>query len=163
MTAFLVNMLAMNVAEVHSQGHFPLQQGPPVENKGYLRPLFVAALLHLFLALLCCTSAIDYPVQFRNLLRKEPILLHFGEDGRVSKIGGPEQCTENLLRTVLARMHNWVQLVNEVIRAELPAFEMLSSMTSLLQVEEDPDDLDEAVARVAKVLKLPADSLQGIS
>ena len=83
--------------------------------------------------------------------------------GRVSKIGGPEQCTENLLRTVLARMHNWVQLVNEVIRAELPAFEMLSSMTSLLQVEEDPDDLDEAVARVAKALKLPADSLQGIS
>ena len=60
-------------------------------------------------------------------------------------------------------MHNWVMLVNEVIRAELPAFEMLSSMTSLLQVEEDPGDLDEAVTRVAKVLALPAESLQGIN
>ena len=45
-TPFYVNMLLMNVAEVHSQGHFPLQQGPPVEHKGYLWSLLAVALLH---------------------------------------------------------------------------------------------------------------------
>ena len=45
-TFFYVSMLLMNVAQVHSQGHLPLQQGPPVANKGYLWSLLAVALLH---------------------------------------------------------------------------------------------------------------------
>ena len=66
-------------------------------------------------------------------------------------------------------MHLWVTLVKEVVRAELPSFESFNSINTLLQLDEDPGDIQEAADRMAHVLNLPADSLmqlvpsQGIS
>ena len=72
------------------------------------------------------------------------------------KIGGKEQCNQECLRNVMARMHNWVQLVKEVIRAELPFFEIFHSLSTLLELEDDPSDLGQAAARVGRVLGLCA-------
>ena len=56
-------------------------------------------------------------------------------------------------------MHVWVTLVKEVVRAELPSFESFHSITTLLQLDEDPGDIQEAADRMAHVLNLPADTL----
>ena len=77
-------------------------------------------------------------------------------DGKMEQLGGPGQCTQAVLRTVMARFHNWVQLVNDVIAAELPEFEIFSSLHTLLQLEDDPTDLQTACRRIASVLKLRA-------
>ena len=93
------------------------------------------------------------------MLEKEPIVLHFEGPGHTRKIGGQEQLTPQLLRKVSARMHVWVTLVKEVVRAELPSFESFHFITTLLQLDEDPGDIQEAADRMAHVLNLPADTL----
>ncbi|OLP94103.1 hypothetical protein AK812_SmicGene23913 [Symbiodinium microadriaticum] len=94
-----------------------------------------------------------------TLLKKEPIILHFEGPGHTRKIGGQEQLTQQVLRKVAARMHLWLTLVKEVVRAELPSFESFNSINALLQLDEDPGDIQEAADRMAHVLNLPADSL----
>ncbi|CAE7478561.1 unnamed protein product, partial [Symbiodinium sp. CCMP2456] len=99
----------------------------------------------------------------RTLLKNEPIILHFDGPGHTRKIGGQEQLTQQLLRKVAARMHLWVTLVKEVVRAELPCFESFHSITTLLQLDEDPGDIQEAADRMAHVLNLPVDSLMQLA
>ena len=72
------------------------------------------------------------------------------------KIGGKEQCSQECLRKVMARMHNWVQLVKEVIRAELPFFEVFHNLSTLLELDDDPTDLVEAATRVGHILGVSA-------
>ena len=95
----------------------------------------------------------------RKLLKTQPLVLH-KPDGSVFRIGGPDQCTEALLRRVMARLHNWTVLVKDVINAELPAFEVFSSMSSLMQLDEGGSaDIAEAASRMGKVLGVSAVAL----
>ena len=66
-----------------------------------------------------------YVISLRSLLKKQPLVLQ--RDDGLHKIGGKEQCSQECLRKILARMRNWVQLVKEVIRAELPFFEVFTT------------------------------------
>ena len=75
----------------------------------------------------------------------------------MKRLGGKD-ITESLKRRVLARMHNWVTLVMEVVRAELPSFEAFSSMATLLQLEGEPGEFEVASERMGKLLTLPNDS-----
>ena len=74
----------------------------------------------------------------------------------MATIGGPQQCTQGVLRKVLARLHNWVLLVKEVLKAELPEFETFSSMHSLLQLEHAVNDTKVAAKRMASLLQISA-------
>ena len=91
----------------------------------------------------------------RTTLTQQPLLMKT-RDGM--KVLGGKQITESLKRRVLARMHNWVTLVMEVIRAELPSFEAFSSMATLLQLEGQPGEFEVASERMGKLLTLPSDS-----
>ena len=77
-------------------------------------------------------------------------------NGEMIMLGGPSQCTQGLLRRVLARLHNWVLLVQAVIHAELPEFETFSSMHTLLQLEHDLNDSRAAADRMASLLNISA-------
>ena len=92
--------------------------------------------------------------KLRNLLKKQPLMLQ--KDGQVAMIGGPDQCSRGLLRRVLARFHNWVLLVQAVLKAELPEFETFSSMHTLLQLEHDVTDSKAAAKRMAVLLNISA-------
>ena len=111
---------------------------------------------------LCCSSE----ARLRNLLKKRPLVLH-RSDGSVFRIGGGDQCTEGVQRRICARMNNWVTLVKDVVRAELPSFEVFSSMSSLLQLEGG-GDTEQAAKRIGHVLgvaaaTLPQPSLAGLA
>ena len=93
------------------------------------------------------------------VLKRQPLVLH-KPDGSVFRIGGPDQITEGLLRRVMARLHNCTVLVKDVINAELPAFEVFSSMTSLMQLDEGGQaDFEDAASRMGKVLGVSAVAL----
>ena len=92
-----------------------------------------------------------YVISLRSRLKKQPLVLQ--RDDGLHKIGGKEQCSQECLRKILARMRNWVQLVKEVIRAELPFFEVFHNLSTLLELEDDPIDLGEAAATVGRVLE----------
>ena len=91
----------------------------------------------------------------RNLLRSEPVLLNL-RDG-LKKIGGPEQCTEQVLRSVLARMNNWTTLVREVVQAEVPWFEALSSFSTLLSLDNSCPlhSFTRAAQNIGSLLAIP--------
>ena len=93
----------------------------------------------------------------RNLLKKRPLVLH-RSDGSVVRIGGADQCSEGLLRRICARMNNWVTLVKDVIRAELPAFEVFSSLSTLLQLERC-GATKQAAERIGHVLDVEAEAV----
>ena len=79
-------------------------------------------------------------------------------DGSVFRVGGADQCTEGVQRRICARMNNWVTLAKDVIRAELPSFEIFSSMSNLLQLEGG-GDIQESATRVGHVLGVAAATL----
>ena len=93
----------------------------------------------------------------RQLLLKQPIILQ--KNGRMETLGGKQQCSPATLRSVLARLHNWVILVREVLRAELPEFETFSSLSTILRLDNEPSatELKDATARMAAVLGLQAE------
>ena len=97
----------------------------------------------------------------RTLLRDQPILLHCGNG--MKKVGGPEQCGQNVLRSVLARMNNWTVLVKEVVKAEVPWFEAFSSMSTLLQLDGRPPQFERAAANIGSLLSIPAVTFQRLS
>ena len=78
------------------------------------------------------------------------------KNGEMVMLGGPKQCTQGLLRRVLARLHNWVLLAQAVIHSELPEFETFSSMHTLLQLEHDVNDSKAATDRMASLLNISA-------
>ena len=98
----------------------------------------------------------------RSMLREEPIMIHM-RGGGMKKIGGPEQCSQFILRSVLARLNNWTMLVKEVVKAELPWFEAFSSLCTLLQLDARPAEFDRAAKNMASLLSLPAAALQHLS
>lgn len=55
------------------------------------------------------------------------------------------------------RMCNWATLAEEVLKAELPSFETVDSMSVLLQLERDPPEarLRAAAAVLGRRLDLP--------
>ena len=112
-----------------------------------------------------CCHAIIYSFldcsTLRTLLRDRPILLHLGNG--MKKVGGPEQCGQNVLRSVLARMNNWTILVNEVVKAEVPWFEAFSSMATLLQLDGRPPQFERAASNMGSLLSIPAVTLLRIS
>ena len=66
-----------------------------------------------------------------------------------------------VLREILARMHNWVQLVKDVIKAELPAFEAFASMSSLLLLSNPaPSGNDEPLT--TRDLKKAAETMSAL-
>ncbi|CAE7884191.1 unnamed protein product [Symbiodinium necroappetens] len=98
---------------------------------------------------------------FRTLLEKQPLLLQ-RDDGRIKKLGGPDQCTGMVLREVLARMHNWVQLVKDVIKAELPAFEAFASMSSLLRLSNSASSGNDDEPLTTRDLKNAAETMSAL-
>ncbi|CAE7699208.1 unnamed protein product [Symbiodinium sp. CCMP2592] len=99
---------------------------------------------------------------FRNLLEKQPLHVQ-KEDGRMRNMGGPEQCNGMVLREVLARMHNWVELVKDVIKAELPHFEAFASISSLLQLSNPSEkDDDSSFTTTSRDLKKPAETMSAL-
>ena len=101
------------------------------------------------------TACLCVPSQYQGSCSRQPILIQI--DGGTQTLGGRQQCTEAILRSVLARFHNWVKLVREVIRAELPEFETFSSFTTILRLDDEPSatELRDAIARMASVLGIP--------
>ena len=96
-------------------------------------------------------------------MEKQPLHLQ-KEDGRMRKLGGPEQCTGMAMREVLARMHNWVELVKDVIKAELPHFEAFASISSLFQLinpSDNPSEKDDDPFR-NRDLKKPAETMSAL-
>ena len=100
-------------------------------------------------------------MNLRNLLKRHPLILH-RQDGKVFRIGGKDQCTEALLQKVCARLHNWTLLVRDVIQAELPAFEVFTSMSTLLQLGTSGGHggMSEAAKRMGHVLDVHPVALQ---
>ena len=98
--------------------------------------------------------AIQMIAVVRQLLLKQPIMLQ--KSGQMETLGGKQQCTPAILRSALARLHNWVILVREVLRAELPEFETFSSLSTILRLDNEPSALEfkDATARMAAVLDL---------
>ena len=77
----------------------------------------------------------------------------------MKKIGGADQCNGLVLKQVLARMHNWVRLVKEVIKAELPAWEAFSAISALLALNPTAEascDVKQAASSMASLLDVPA-------
>ncbi|CAE7906716.1 unnamed protein product [Symbiodinium necroappetens] len=97
---------------------------------------------------------------FRTLLEKQPLILQ-KDDGRLKKLGGHDQCNGMVLREILARMHNWVQLVKDVIKAELPAFEAFASMSSLLQLSKSASSENDEPLTM-RDLKKSAESMSSL-
>ena len=94
--------------------------------------------------------------QPRNLLRRRPLVLH-RQDGTIFRIGGKGQCNQDMLRRVCARLHNWTELVRDVIKAELPSFEVCTAMSTLLQLGASPAraNMSNAAKRMGHVLDVP--------
>ena len=91
-------------------------------------------------------------------MKKQPLLLH-DDEGRMKKIGGADQCNGLVPRQVLARMHNWVSLVKEVIKAELPGWEAFSSISALLALSPSSEaccDVKQAASTMATLLDVNA-------
>lgn len=54
-------------------------------------------------------------------------------------------------------MCNWTTLAEEVLRAELPSFEAIQSIATLLQLERDPPEekVNKAAGVLGTLLQLP--------
>ena len=93
------------------------------------------------------------------MLREQPLILHT-RNGGIKKIGGPDQCTDYVLRCVLARFNNWTKLVREVVKAELPWFEAFSSLSTLLQLEDRAPEFEKAAKNLGGLLSVSPAALQ---
>ena len=96
----------------------------------------------------------------RTLLRDEPILIH--TKNGLKKLGGAGQCSQRVLRSVLARLHNWTVLAKQIVKAEVPWFEAFNSLSTLLQLNGSPtaDEYARATCSIATLLSLSPDTVR---
>ncbi len=91
-----------------------------------------------------------YTYHVRQIL-EQPRLIHL--DGCVVSIGGSRKLTDDLFAKCLLRMQAWADLAREVVAAEFPNFEALSSF-DVFNLKTTVVDPDTSFAKLASLLRV---------